>query len=735
MDRAFEEERLQAVRALIQKQLDALTVTVTAKRSDVTEARRGIWAETHVVRDFDDLVNLSSLMEDVTASERSYADASLRVSLLKRMLDAPYFGRIDFAEDGYDDTEAVYIGGQSLFDDRTQAYYVYDWRAPISSMYYDYGVGRASFDAPDGVVSGEITLKRQYRIEKGELIYCFDADLAIDDEILQYELSKASDAKIKTIINSIQREQNRAIRHNAENILVFGPAGSGKTSVGLHRLAYLLYRHKGSLTSARVRIFSTNNVFATYIAGVIPALGEEDVVSLDFKALMRAYAPEGRVFLDAYEQIDCIARAHAADALAADARDASPHEKLRIKGIVCKYDPVFAKHIENYVRRYQPSVTEDACFNRDVICTKERIIDLYSDRTVAGNLTSKTSRVLDFIHRCYEEYFRDNKKAITAFFNDLYEDNFSDGEVRGKFDEQKSIVLNDLRARLLPDTKKLYEKALRSYAKEYGLNAETVRYTLNALRRDRLLYEDALVMFYIDALTGRVKKDRNVRHILVDEAQDLSYLQHRILRHIFEGCHFTVLADINQALYPYVNLRDKETLLALYGGEAAHGNTCAVELSKSYRSTYEISRFAAGLLGTYDESVFYRRFGGEPEVIACEDAAAATVNIIKGLPADYNTVGVLLSDRPKAEAFHKRLPNTLNATLINDADDGFVSGVMVMAVPFAKGLEFDAVIVPEYNNAFDGEWGRRLLYLICTRALHRLYLLHETPVTDNEPRG
>lgn len=716
MDKALEEKRLSSDRALILTQINALSAELKVKSGGMSDARKSMWAETHVIRDFDDVALLSSLLSEVQYHERQYADVSLRLANLKRMLDSPYFGRIDFIEDQYPDTERIYIGSQSLFDDANQSYLVYDWRAPISSMYYDFGVGRASFTAPDGEVCGEITFKRQYHIEKGELVYLFDSDLKIDDEILQLELSRASDAKIKTIINSIQREQNRAIRCEAGLALVFGPAGSGKTSVGLHRLAYLLYKHRGSLTSARVRIFSSNNIFSSYIAGIIPELGEEDVITLDFVSLLRTYGSEERAFHGPYEQIDFLTQT------ASNANDV-----LRRRCIEMKYDPAFAAYIGEYVRQYSPSIAEDANFYRDTVCEKQRIADLYTDRTAAGNLSTKTARVLDYVNRCYEEYFRANTKTVTEFFNSLYDENLHDGDIRRKFDEQKNIVLEDLRSRLFPGARKLYDKILRAYIREKQLDPALARYTGASLKRERLYYEDALVLFYIDCLIGRVKKDRNIRHILVDEAQDLGHIQHRILLSVFDSCHFTVLADENQALYPEINLTDKDSLLRLYDRSPT-----VIELTKSYRSTYEIGRFAANLIGRFNEDAYYRRMGGEPVVVEAVDAVAAVVEILPSLPPEFNTVGILLSDKDNARQFYTRLseaaaPNGKNWPMccLADAEDAFRPGVMVMAVPYAKGLEFDAVFVPEYGGAvFEGERGRRILYLMCTRALHRLYLIN-----------
>ena len=714
-DQPQELKKLEAVTNLILEQLNTLAITIQDRRKDLVDAHKGIWAETPIIRNMDDVLNLTMLSSEIAQHERQYAQAHIRLGQLKNMLNSPYFARIDFIEEGYDEIEEVYIGRHSLFDGKI--FHVYDWRAPISSLYYDYGIGKASFtvtvDDNDTQIFGKITLKRQYHIVNSKLEYMFDSELAIDDEILKIELSRASDARIKAIIHTIQSEQNKAIRSDANRLLVFGPAGSGKTSVGLHRLAYLLYKHRGNLTSAKVRIFSPSPIFASYIEGIIPELGEEDVQSLDFPALLTTdYG-----FYDPYEQIDFL--------------QAAPKDDHRRLWLVEKFSPAFVDFLEEFIRGYSPSLDEDVYFNRDLLCSKERIAELYRDRTSAGTLSSKTARVLEFVSRTYEEYFNDNKKSVTDFFNSLDDENLSDGTIRHRFDEQKNIVLADLRNRLYPNAKRLYERALRAWAKKNKIPA--VNNSLKALRWEKLLYEDALALFYIDLLVGRIPINNQVKHILLDEAQDISYLQHRILKRLYgKNCNFTVLADVNQALYPEINIHKGSVLENLYPDAAV------IPLTTSYRSTYEISRFAAEILGKTDSNLYKRR-GDEPQIIDSKNSAASAVEIVQKLPNHFNTVGILLSGVKEAEKFYEDFKLHLKSshsknrsecrlesrplisrpvTLIADRDDSFESGIMVLPAHFAKGLEFDAVICPGYDNL-----DRKLLYLICTRALHQLYLL------------
>jgi len=691
-----ETTKLSTVTDLILSQINVLGEGLQKRRDEVMESRKEMWREARrAVRDFDDVADLYIFAEEVASNERSYAETSKQLLRLKKMLYEPYFARIDFLEDGYG-TEQIYIGRHSLFDEDTKNYHVYDWRAPISSLFYDFGVGAASFTVPStgATIEGEITLKRQYEIVKGELLFLFDNDIAIEDTILRMELAKSSDAHIKTIVNTIQTEQNRAIRAEDKNLLVHGPAGSGKTSVGLHRLAYLLYRNRGDLHSSKLRIFSPSPVFASYIAGIIPELGEEDVQNLDFPTLIREKSRDRRNFHGLYQQIDHMTT--------------RPQNDTRTAWLLHKYSPKFIQELEHYVQAYTPSF-EDVMFNTDKVCDGYRLEALYQDRTAASTLRSKTDRVIAYVERAYAEYFKENQRAINALFNSIHDQDFTDGEIRVKFEEEKSIVMRDLRSRLRPTAVQLLQKFVKKYAQTTGLSHSFVR---KALDSEKLYYEDALLIFYTDILTGQVQPDKTVKHILLDEAQDLSHLHHRILARLYTGSNFTVLADANQALYPGISINSIAELQALYP------NAKDIPLTKSYRSTYEINTFAAQFLDNPNTEAHFTRHGPEPEVLT-----SPVQEILQNLPQEYKTVGILLPSVNAAKEYHATL-NMKNVQLVADEDDEFNPGIMVMAVPFAKGLEFDCVICPGYGSKqFEGEQGRRLMYLICTRALHRLILV------------
>ena len=728
MQDAQEKQKLLVVNEEILRQINKNTEGLRTRKEGVVEARRLMYKATHVVRDFDDVALLAMYAQEISATEAAYGETSKELQRLKRIMDTPYFARIDFVESDEfytGDTEEIYIGRHSLFDEATQSFHVYDWRAPISAMFYDYGVGDASFFVPVkdprnprgevmNKIAGKITLKRQYQIERGALVYFFDSDLAVEDDILRKELSKAGDAKIKTIIHSIQREQNQAIRAEDDSVLVFGPAGSGKTSVGLHRLAYLLYRHRETLSSGRVRIFSPSAVFTSYIAGIIPELGEDDVVHMDFAELIEMHTH--RVFKDAYELINFVQE-----------KNVHPEGYApRREWLTYKYSAAFLTHLEKTVTNHTPAFSEDVYFFRDKVCEAERLTALYADRTSTSTLAGKTNRVLAYVNQCFDEYYKENRKKITALYESIEEDDLSDEEARVKFEEERGIVIADLRGRLSPKPMKLYEKALKSFPAAVKASK---KYLHESLRQQEALYfEDALALLYVSVLTGRITPDKTVKHILLDEAQDCCLFQHRILQKLYPASHFTVLADTNQALYSDLNLHSREEITALYPAARV------IPLTTSYRNTYEISRFASRLL---DEKMrgdsLYERHGEEPQVISTPHPVNTLCEIMGTLPAEYKTVGILTADVQNARVFHEALKKAApekglpTVNLIADTMGCFVPGVMVVALPFAKGLEFDAVICPDYDKM-----DIKQRYLTCTRALHRLYLFSNA---DNQTHG
>ena len=706
-------EYLETVGRALDEQIKKHESHSEKNKNEMIETKKFLIDEAKVVRGFDDFINLSVANQIMNESEDKYVFGRQALNNLLKMKGSPYFGRMDFLERGADSEEKIYIGMNSLYDEKNFTFYVYDWRAPISSMFYDYGTGEARYETPGGEISGEVLNKRQYKIADGKMLYMFDSDIVIDDDILKYELSKPSAAAAKPVINSIQQAQNKAIRFDRkENLVVFGVAGSGKTVVGLHRLSYMLYKYRGSLTSGDIRIFSNNGVFISYISNIMPELGEENVPALDFKDLMISASPYKMKFKDIYEQMEYLS-------------DESAGNSTRARGIRLKYSDAFLDFTAGFIKKFNVKFN-DVTFYGHTVCAGSDLDEKYRDRTRQSDLRLKTERVSDYLGQKFDEFFEANKKTVINAFNERSSEYLNEKDCAQLFNNFKNKTLVEISKRANPGAAALYDKTLKAYcADDPGVYKYTANYLGNLERAGKsfagLNYEDALVIFYIETLKGGVKKNNSVKHILIDEAQDLNKLQHRLIRMIFTECRFTVLADINQALHPALGSADRNEIAKIY----ADGDNmpAVIELTKSYRQTFEIGRFASRVLNIFDEENYFKRHGDEPEIIKTDDVCKSTAELIKTINAKgYKSVGVLTARKREAESLHKRLLALTESALIVSPDAPFVSGVVVMPAAYAKGLEFDAVIITEYDR-LSGGGNERMLYLMCTRALHLLYLL------------
>ncbi|MCL2461795.1 MAG: UvrD-helicase domain-containing protein [Defluviitaleaceae bacterium] len=715
-DKRGERKYLALVGVILDGLIEKYEAASSKNREDLYETRKQILEELRLeygddeetvnMMTFDDLGNLASFDRFITESDKKYFNSVLLLNNLKRMKNAPFFGRMDFAEDGAGAPEKIYIGVNSLYDEKTFEFYVYDWRAPISSMFYDFGPGRAEFDAPDGKVSGELIKKRQYKISGGRMRYMFDSDLVIDDDILMYELSKPSAAAMKPVINSIQKAQNYAIRYDRfENLLIYGVAGSGKTTVGLHRLAFLLYKYRGAISSWDIRIFSNNNIFISYISDIIPELGEESIPMLDFGDVIETNMPRKFAYKDMYEQIEFLSDKAASD---------SP----RARGIVLKYSKPFLNYAAEYVKTYKPKFY-DIYFYDFLICEGRELEEQYKARTKRSDMRLKTERVIEFLGQRLGEFIEENKKDVTKRLNERFEEYVSPKSSARIFENFKANILAEITALANPDAVEIYKKLLG----EYSDSPPEIFYETAGSLESELNFEDILVVLYLQVLKGDAPKNNGVKHILIDEAQDWNPLQHRIIRALFPNSKFTVLADVNQALYRAINILDKDELAEIYA-EAAK-KPAVIELEKSYRQTFEISRFASYILGIFSEDKYFKRHGEEPRIIETEPGGAADgiASLIGEINAKgYRSVGILTERKQEAEELYRRLRKKAGVALITDADAKFQTGAVIMPIAYAKGLEFDAVIVPGYGE-LAGEENKRILYLMCTRALHLLYLI------------
>lgn len=671
-----EEQEKEYLRLIIRIINDSINNTDKSVREHVDtlqEYKDYLWSNKDI-----DPHEIRSMRESILrhfASGESVIDKRNR---LGKILDIPYFGRIDFMERKQgSETLPLYIGIHTFYDSDRKANLIYDWRAPISSMFYDHELGEATYSSPAGEIRGEISLKRQYRIHKGKMEYMIESSLTVHDDILQKELSSNADDKMKNIVTTIQREQNRIIRNEeAQELIIQGVAGSGKTSIALHRIAYLLYTLKGDITSKDILIISPNKVFADYISNVLPELGEETVPETSMEQILSGILDHKYRYQNFFEQVTELLGKPTPEFI----------ERIQYKAsfdFIALLDK-FIIHVENhYFKATDVKLTRHITVPAEFIDEQFRRFNRYPMRRRFETMTDYILEMMTLRH-----YFR----ATTA------ERNLLKKEIQKMFARNNDI--------------QVYKDFF-----EWAGKPEMFK-----TRKNRTLeYADLAPLAYLHmALDGNPTPSR-VKHLLIDEMQDYTPVQYKIIQRLYP-CRKTILGDACQSVNPYGSSTADMIRKAFVTGEV-------MKLCKSYRSTFEITSFAQKIR-TNEELEAVTRHGEEPVLLPCKNPEEE-LTTIAGLIATfkrstYKSLGIICKTEAQAEEITEKLkPHTDNIYFLSNRSSAFAKGIIVTSAHMAKGLEFDEVILPRtddknYNTPID----RSMLYVAVTRAMHKLTLTH-----------
>lgn len=674
------------------------------------------------------MMDVGQRIADLRMSATEFGVEHRLLKQLQALEKNPYFARMDFQEEGMSRVEPIYIGIRSLLEEKTGLPLVYDWRAPISSMFYDYGLGPAQYEGPVGVYRGEISLKRQYRIKNRKLVYMFDNELKIDDEILQQALGQNASHQMRTIVNTIQREQNRAIRNDqADLLLVEGSAGSGKTSVALHRVAYLLYKYRDRLESKNILVFSPNRIFGGYISHVLPDLGEENVPQLTFQRFAESFL---NWQYDVEPQV-----AHLEELLRLEGQE----RELRLQSFAFKSSLQFQKVLQALVELVivQACDFQDIQVGRTLLISGEEqrrlFMDSYAYLPVHKRLQKIRQRILFLLRPLKKRRLKAALEQVQREPAFEYETRWAKGReaVRRVREELRPLLqlLNtsyqvDSAAwykRLWADDQ-IWQQAAGSTARPAGALD-----SLASLEQGFVSFEDAVPLLYLKGELEGYQVRRDIQHVVVDEVQDYAPLQLKILINTFPWAKFTFVGDLFQSLNPHVWQSGYATLEELFSGLGLE----TVRLEKSYRSTQEIFRFCRGILEGRPRGETVLRRGRKPVLWRApegQDVELLAKLIRDNLQAGFATIAVIGATAEQCEQLYEQLRQLapeLDPYLLNRESHEFKPGVLVVPVFLAKGLEFDAVIIPEAGSAyFHEEYERRLLYVACSRALHQLDLVY-----------
>lgn len=626
---------------------------------------------------YEDFDNRQALLRQMNANEEQL----LLRKRFRKMLDAPFFGRVDFRYEGDEEPETFYIGIGNLSETAGSRPLVYDWRAPVSGLFYDYDKGTASYEAPMGRFEGEITSKWQYKIRKGKMLYEFESDVKIDDEILGAELGSKGEVQLKNIVRTIQKEQNAIIRNTQDRIMVIqGAAGSGKTSVALHRIAYLLYHDRENLKSSNVLILSPNGVFADYISHILPELGEENIREMSFDLF--AYKELKEIVSDCEDRYDQIERAVLYPRVQEICRE--------------KQSAGFAGRLDGYMLEL-----EDELMNfRDVEyrgCTlsEREIIDLFYFKFLDIPLLSRMEAVA--------EYFIDQVETLRD--RDLAEE------------EREELTERFLR---MYDTRDCYVLYSRFLERE-GYDALS---HVPAEKR-KLRYEDVYPLLYLKYSLFRKRDHHGIKHVVVDEMQDYSWIQYVLLRKLFP-CRMTILGDRAQTM------EEKQQDVLQFLPKIFGKDIRKIVMNRSYRNTMEIAQYANALAGISDMELF-ERHGRPVEERSFTDLEQALDEMLRNWKErreEYETEALILFTEREAEKAYLCLKEKLETmdpdgeyplTYMNRDSQNFRKGLTVTTFYLAKGLEFDQVFGVFAEDAKSG-LAVQARYITATRALHELHM-------------
>lgn len=665
-------EHLKLVSEKLNKKIHQMSATILEVQKDIESMNDYYW-ENYTEMDqygYEDFDNQRALLNQVNANTENRK----MLERFKKMADSPFFGSVEFQYEGEDTAEDFYIGIGNFAERTGGLPLIYDWRAPVSGVFYDYDKGEASYEAPGGTMEGEILSKWQYKIRNNKMIYEFESDVKIDDDILKQELGNNGDVQLKNIVSTIQKEQNAIIRNTKDKVLAIqGAAGSGKTSVALHRIAYLLYHDRERLKSSNVLILSPNSVFSDYISHVLPELGEEHIQEMSFD-------------LFAYRELKGVV---------ADCADRYHHIENRMQHMDIEAEERYhwkqSQDFEGAVEAFLVFL-EDDLMNfkrfeyRGFSKTAEELVHLFYFKFTEHPLLSRMEAVMEYVLDEYETLARrsieeEEKVLIREWFMSMYE----------TMDIYKiyNWILEENGFPTLPDV---------------------------PLENRVLSYEDVYPILYLKQRLCAMKKHKNIRHLVIDEMQDYSYLQYVILQNMF-SCNMTILGDKAQT----VDDRPQDVLQFLpkiFGKEIRK-----IEMKRSYRNTLEIAEYASNITGL--TGIEYLERHGKPvveQVISSEKKGLRDVlNQVSVGTDKYETAAILTMTEAQAKAAYKYLKQHREDVFYIDRDSSeFCKGITVTTYYLAKGLEFDQVFVlgGEKDNPFYSQFK----YISATRALHELYV-------------
>lgn len=660
----------------------------------------------------------------------------IHISNLEVAQDKPYFARIDFASEEDGKTSTIYIGKNGVMKDTDII--VTDWRAPISSLYYDAEVGKCGFEAPNGRINGEMLLKRQYEIENGELQEYFDVDLVSNDGLLQKYLNDNNDARLKSIVSTIQKEQNEVIRKNlSDNIIIQGVAGSGKTTVALHRVAYLIYNYINSIKQNQYLVIGPNPVFLKYIKSVLPELDVDGVEQCTYEMFAKKYIDEDININTSNKKV---------------VANISGKNENDIDKFKCSMK--YKDMLDRFLALYFYSITSKSLMLGNFqVLSSEEIANTFkmTENSYSNNLSNRIELTIDRLCRVIEEKQSEIMSNYGEYSFELFKTASSDEEknkMRSMFSKDRTEISKKCRSSLRKyfnkskvNATKLYKLFLSTISDfdiyEYPYLNELKKETIKNIKDNNYDFEDLASLIYIKRVISPDKDYEKIRHVVIDESQDLGEFNFYSLKSTLPSATFSIFGDLAQSIYDYRGINSWEDV----NSSMFMNNGNIINFNKSYRTTAEIMNVAddvaesiglgrSDLVVRHGEGVLVSEIEEEkniPEYIAKK--------IIEYKEKGYKTIAVISKTELLSNYINDNLATLgINIPNVSETDDFNDERFRICTISnqLAKGLEFDAVII---NNANENVYSvsnpldMKLLYVAITRALHELDIVYTGEVS------